>query len=61
MKRTSRNHAQGFKVKVALVEIKGGKTLTGLAGHFGVYPNQVSDQKQLLQGSATGVFGAPKL
>lgn len=60
MKRTRRNHAPGFKAKVALAAIKGDKTLAELAEHFEVHPNQVSEWKQLLQESAADVFGAPK-
>jgi hypothetical protein len=36
MKRTRRNHAPGFKAKVALAAIKGDKTLAELAEHFDV-------------------------
>lgn len=57
MKRTRRNHAPGFKAKVALAAIKGDKTLAELAEHFDVHPNQISDWKQQLQDSAADVFG----
>ena len=61
MKRTRRNHAPGFKAKVALAAIKGDKTLAELAEHFEVHPNQVSEWKQQLQESAADVFGgSPK-
>ncbi|MBS4068156.1 MAG: IS3 family transposase, partial [Sulfuricella sp.] len=40
MKRTRRNHAPGFKAKVALAAIKGDKTLAELAEQFDVHPNQ---------------------
>ena len=59
MKRTRRNHAPGFKAKVALAAIKGDKTLAELAEHFEVHPNQVSEWKQQLQESAADVFGGP--
>ena len=36
MKRTRRNHAPGFKAKVALEAIKGDKTLAELAADFEV-------------------------
>jgi len=52
MKRTRRNHAAGFKAKVALAAIKGDKTLAELAEHFEIHPNQVSEWKQQLQESA---------
>ena len=57
MRRTRRNHAPGFKAKVALAAIKGDKTMAELAEHFDVHPNQISDWKQQLQESATEVFG----
>jgi len=57
MKRTRRNHAAGFKAKVALAAIKGDKTLAELAEHFEIHPNQVSEWKQQLQESAADVFG----
>ena len=59
MKRTRKNHAPGFKAKVAMAAIKGDKTLAELAEHFEVHPNQVSEWKQQLQKSATEVFGGP--
>ena len=59
MKRTRRNHAPGFKAKVALAAIKGDKTLAELAEHFEVHANQVSEWKQQLQESAADVFGGP--
>lgn len=60
MKRTRRNHAPGFKAKVALAAIKGDKTLAELAEHFDVHPNQISEWKQQLQESAADVFGSVK-
>jgi transposase len=59
MRRTRRNHAPGFKAKVALAAIKGDKTLAELAEHFDVHPNQISEWKQQLQESAADVFGGP--
>ena len=59
MKRTRKNHAPGFKAKVALAAIKGGKTLAELSEHFGVHSNQISEWKQQLQESAADVFGGP--
>ncbi len=60
MKRTRRNHAPGFKAKVALAAIKGDKTLAELAEHFDVHPNQISEWKQQLQESAADVFGSTR-
>ena len=57
MRRTRRNHAAGFKAKVAIAAIKGDKTLAELAEQFDVHPNQISEWKQQLQESATDVFG----
>ena len=61
MRRTRRNHAPGFKAKVALAAIKGDKTLAELSEHFDVHPNQISEWKQQLMESAPDVFGgSPK-
>ena len=52
-RRPRRNHAPGFKAKVALAAIKGDRTLTELAEQFDVHPNQIAAWKdQLLQGAA---------
>jgi len=59
MKRTRRNHAPGFKAKVALAAIKGDKTLAELSEQFDVHPNQITDWKQQLQDSAADVFDGP--
>lgn len=53
MRRTRRNHAAGFKAKVAISAIKGDKTL---AEQFDVHPDQISEWKQQLQESAIDVF-----
>src|SRR5450759_2557019 len=45
------------KDEVALAAIKGDKTLAELAEHFDVHPNQISEWKQQLLGSAPDVFG----
>ena len=41
MRRTRRNHAPGFKAKVAIAAIKGDKTLAEMAEQFDVHPNQI--------------------
>jgi len=56
MRRTRRNHAPGFKAKVALAAIRGDKTLSDLAEHFDVHLNQISEWKQQLLESAPDVF-----
>jgi transposase len=55
-RRIRRNHTAAFKAKVALAAIKGELTLSDLAQHFDVHPNQIAQWKaQLLEG-ASGVF-----
>ena len=56
-KRSRRNHTPGFKAKVALAAIKGEMTLSQLAKHFDVHPNQITTWKSLLQEGAADVFG----
>ena len=41
-KLTRRNHSPAFKAKVALVAVKGEKTLAELAQPFDVHPNQIT-------------------
>ena len=60
MRRTRRNHAPGFKAKVALAAIKGDKTIAELAEQFDVHPNQISEWKQQLLDSAADVFGSAR-
>jgi len=45
-KGTRRKHAANFKVKVALLALAGDKTLTELAQHFALHPNQITDWKR---------------
>ena len=55
-RRPRRNHTPAFKAKVALAAIRGESTVTDLAQHFDVHPNQITQWKaQLLEGAA-GVF-----
>ena len=58
MRRKRRNHAPGFKAKVALAALSGEGTLAELAERFDVHPNQVKQWKQQLSEQATEVFGA---
>jgi len=56
-RRPRRNHSPALKAKVAVVAIKGEKTLIELAQDFDVHPNQIKQWRdQLLEGT-TGVFG----
>lgn len=41
-RRPRRNHSPAFKARVAVVAIKGEKTLIELAQDFDVHPNQIS-------------------
>ncbi len=56
MKRTRRSYAPGFKAQVALVAIRGDKTMAELAEYFAVHPNQISDWKRRLAVSAATLF-----
>jgi transposase-like protein len=56
MKRPRRNHAPGFKAKVALAAFKGDKTLAELAQQFDVHPNQITQWKTQLLARAMELF-----
>jgi transposase len=53
-RRPRRNHAPGFKAKVALAAIKGDRTLAELAEQFDVHPNQITTWKAQLENGAAG-------
>jgi hypothetical protein len=48
-KRTRRNHSGSFKAKVTLAALRGDKTLTEIAQHYEVHPNQVTEWKRQLR------------
>ena len=56
-KRARRTHSPGFKAKVALVALKGEKTLAELAKLFDVHPHEITACRSQLQEGAAGVFG----
>ncbi|WP_368039331.1 MULTISPECIES: transposase [unclassified Tardiphaga] len=56
-RRPRRNHTPGFKAKVGLAAIKGDRTITQLAEHFDVHPNQITTWRAQFENAASGVFG----
>ena len=57
-RRPRRNHTPALKAKVALVAVKGEKTMLELSQEFDVYANQIKQWKDQLLEGATGIFGA---
>ncbi len=56
-KRTRCTHSASFKEKVALVAVKGERTLPELAQQFDVHSNQITAWKRQVQGLAADGFG----
>jgi transposase len=56
-RRPRRIHTPAFKAKVALVAVKGDRTVAALAEQFDVHPNQITSWKAQLEGGATDIFG----
>jgi transposase len=55
-RRPGRNHSSAFKAKVALAALKGERTLSELAQHFDVHPNQIRQWKDQLLAGVQSVF-----
>ena len=51
-----RNHAPGFKAKVALAALSGSKTIAELSAEYGVHQTQINRWVKQLKDGATGVF-----
>lgn len=56
-RRSRRNHAAGFKAKVALDAIRGELTLAQLSEKYDVHPNQIADWRSQMLERAASVFG----
>ena len=56
MGKKRRRFGAAFKAKVALVAIRGEKTLAELASEFEVHPNQIATWKRQLAVGAVGLF-----
>ena len=58
-KRARRNHSPAFKAKVAVLAIKGEKTLAELAQAHDVHPNQITAWKAQLPGERPDCLAGP--
>ena len=56
MKKKRNNHSAAFKAQVALAALKGERTVSELAGHFGVHPTLINAWKKQLLSNAEGLF-----
>jgi transposase-like protein len=56
MKKALKKFDDGFKAKVALEAVKGEKTLSEIASHYGIHPNQVTQWKKRLEEGIPQVF-----
>jgi transposase len=57
-RRPRRNHSPVFRATVALVAIKGDRTLAQLSEQLDIHPNQITTWKAQLVSSAVDVFGS---
>ena len=51
-----RNHDTGFKARVALEAVKGERTVSELAGEYGVHPTMIHQWKKALLEGASDIF-----
>jgi putative transposase len=59
MRKKRRRHEPGYKAKIALEAVRERKTVSELAGQFGVHPSQIQEWKRVLLGRASEVFAGP--
>jgi transposase len=57
MARKRKQHSAAFKAQVALAALKNDKTVSELAGHYGVHPTLIHGWKKQLLTGADQVFG----
>jgi transposase-like protein len=55
-KRQRKTYTTEFKVKIALEAIKGQRTISEIASHYGVHPNMVTQWKKQVIESLPDVF-----
>ena len=55
-KRPRRTHSPNLKAKVALIAVKGGRSLSELSQQFDVHPNQTTQWKTQLLSRASEAF-----
>src|SRR3954453_13796949 len=56
VKQSRQKHSAAFKAKVALAALKGDRTVSELAGEYGVHPSQIHAWKKALLDGAASVF-----